>query len=122
MNGILKRRNGKLVAASEELTELVRGCDPQLMSDVEALVRWCDVTLDCGTIERIDAAGIATLISLYGRAREAGHTFNVCNVKAHVAEMLGLVGLDHILVTQDNAMAGGCGAHASRAAMERTAA
>jgi anti-anti-sigma factor len=57
--------------------------------------------LDLQRIDRIDAAGIAALISLYSTARIAGHEFTVCNVPARVAEILALVGLDHILFCQD---------------------
>jgi anti-anti-sigma regulatory factor len=52
-------------------------------------------------VDRIDAAGIAALISLYGCARDAGHGFMVANASTHVREILELVGLDRILLSQN---------------------
>ena len=86
---------------TDHLTELVRGCDQNLMQRVSPLVRQHDVALDLREVERIDAAGIAALISLYGTARDAGHKFTVANASARVAEILALVGLDQILLSQD---------------------
>lgn len=87
------------------MTELVRGCDEDLKRRVTPLVREHNVALDLGGVERIDAAGIAALISLYGSARETGHQFTLANVPARVAEILALVGLDGILMTQSGAAA-----------------
>ena len=83
------------------MTELVRGSDLRLVGHVEPLVRVTDVILNCAGIERIDAAGIAALVSLYGSAQSSGHSFHVCNVKARVREILTLVRLNHILVACD---------------------
>jgi anti-anti-sigma regulatory factor len=52
-------------------------------------------------VERIDAAGIAALISLYSIASEAGHRFSVSNAAPRVAELLTLVGLDGILMSHN---------------------
>jgi anti-anti-sigma factor len=98
MNTIVARTRTAVVVAPEGITELVRGCDSRLVGHVEPLVRAKDVLLNCECIERIDAAGIAALISLYGSAQNTGHSFRVCNVRAHVKEILALVGLDRILV------------------------
>ncbi len=84
-----------------EMTELVRGRDEDLMRRVTPLVRQNDVALDLRGVERIDAAGIAALISLYGEAQETGHRFTVSNASARVAEILALVGLDRILLSQN---------------------
>jgi anti-anti-sigma factor len=89
--------------APDGLTELVRGSEGHVYDCVAPLVRSGDVVLDCSAIERIDAAGIATLISLYGTARDAGNNFAVSNLRAHVAEILALVGLDRVLVAPGNA-------------------
>ncbi|HVV47584.1 MAG TPA: STAS domain-containing protein [Bryobacteraceae bacterium] len=89
--------------APDGLTELVRGCERRIYDCVAPLVRSSDVILDCSAIERIDAAGIATLISLYGTARDAGNNFAVSNLRSHVAEILALVGLDRVLVAPDTA-------------------
>ena len=59
------------------------------------------MTLDMSSVERIDAAGIAALISLYAGARDAGHCFTVVNPSPRVAEILALVGLERILVSQN---------------------
>lgn len=95
--------NSETKIAPDGLTELVRGCERHIYDCVAPLVRSGDVILDCSAIERIDAAGIATLISLYGTARDAGNSFTVSNLRAHVAEILALVGLDRVLVAPDNA-------------------
>lgn len=87
------------------ITELVRGTDQHLVSLFGNVVTRQDVALDLGKIERIDAAGIAALITLYSDALHAGHAFSVCNPSAHVNEILSLVGLAPILISQDAAPA-----------------
>lgn len=89
------------IETPNRMTELVRGNDTLLMAEFESLVREWNVVLDLNAIDRIDAAGIAALISLYGLAHESGHDFKVCNVRARVREMLTLVGLTPILVSHD---------------------
>ena len=111
MSMAVGRTRTAVVAAPEGMTELVRGSDLRLVGHMESLVRAKDVLLNCESIERIDAAGIAALISLYGSAQNTGHSFRVCNVCAHVAEILALVGLDTILMAYNgdsNAPCGGC--------------
>jgi len=90
-------------AANEslEMTELVRGQDQRLLEQVEPLVRESSLVLDLGSVERIDAAGIAALISLYRSACDAGHLFAVKNASVRVSEILTLVGLDRILLSQN---------------------
>jgi|SRR5580693_6024911 anti-anti-sigma factor len=92
-------QNEMKVAAPNGMTELVRGTDHGLVAQLEPLVRQRNVTLDLRAIDRIDAAGIAALISLYGCAHQAGHEFRLCNVPARVAEILAIVGLDRILLS-----------------------
>jgi anti-anti-sigma regulatory factor len=65
------------------------------------VVRRQSVSLDMTSVERIDAAGIAALISLYRIADEAGNSFSVSNAAPHVAELLALVGLDGILLSHN---------------------
>jgi anti-anti-sigma factor len=84
-----------------ELTELVRGYEQLLLERVAPLVRRQNVTLDLSSVQRIDAAGIAALISLYGSARDEGHCFTVTNASPRVAEILSLVGLDRILLSHN---------------------
>ena len=84
-----------------ELTELVRGCERRLIDEMSPLVRRESVSLDLRSVERIDAAGISALISLYRMAHDAGHCFSVANASPRVAEMLALVGLDRILMSHN---------------------
>ena len=86
------------------MREIVRGQEQCLIEIMEPVVRRQSVTLDLNQIQRIDAAGIAALISLYGTAHNAGHEFNIVNASHHVAEILALVGLDRILIAQDSDM------------------
>ena len=88
-------------AGQTKLAELVRGSEQALLAYFSPLVRRQSVTLDMSSIERIDAAGIAALISLYVGAREAGHCFTVVNPSPHIAEILALVGLERILLTRN---------------------
>ena len=81
------------------LSEIVRGTEGRLVEEMAPLVRRQDVLLDVSTVERMDAAGIAALISLYTIGRESGHKFNVMNVAPRVYELLALVGLELILVS-----------------------
>jgi anti-anti-sigma factor len=83
------------------LTELVRGDEQRLVERMTPLVRRRCVSLDLSPVERIDAAGIAALITLYTNACQAGHTFAISNASPRVRELLTLVGLDRILLSQD---------------------
>ena len=89
------------VTLSGNLHELVRGQEQRLLKELEPVVRQHSVTLDMRQIERIDAAGISLLISLYGVAHAAGHEFAFVNASARVEEILQIVGLDRILISQD---------------------
>ncbi len=92
-----------VIEANEQgkLTELVRGQEQGLLQRLAPLVRMQSVTLDLGRVERIDAAGIAALITLYCDSCKAGHAFNVSNPTARVAEMLALVGMDRIFLSHN---------------------
>jgi anti-anti-sigma factor len=83
-----------------DLTELVRGHDQRLLDRVMPLVRRQSLSLDLSPVRRIDAAGISALVSLYSSAREFGHRFTVFNASPRVAEILAIVGLDRILMSQ----------------------
>jgi anti-anti-sigma factor len=98
MNTRLCMTGNAMVMAPCDMTELVRGQEEQFVDRMAPLVRQQSVALDLDRVERIDAAGIAALISLYGAARDAGHAFGVANPSAHVREILSLVGLDRILL------------------------
>jgi len=87
--------------ALPELTELVRGNERQLLERLQPLVRRQNVTFDVENIERIDAAGLAALITLYCDACQAGHRFAIANPSRHVREILVLVGLEALFVSQN---------------------
>jgi len=97
MTSTFDKTNNAILVDSGDLSELVRGHDRDLLDRLAPLVRRQSIALDLTHVERIDAAGIAALISLYGSARDSGHCFTVINVSARVAEILALVGLDRIL-------------------------
>jgi len=78
--------------------DLVRGSEHKFLARLAPLVRRQSVSLDLGAVTRIDAAGVAALVSLYRGAREAGHSFTVCNPSRRVEEVLALFGLDQVLV------------------------
>jgi anti-anti-sigma factor len=101
---IISEGNTTRVVAPGGMTELVRGTDHILVATLAPMVRQQDVALDIAPIHRIDAAGIAALISLYGAAHESGHTFVVCNVAPRIDDILRLVGLEAILVSHDMAL------------------
>jgi anti-anti-sigma factor len=82
------------------LTELVRGCDRRLVDRLTPHVRRQSIAVDFHSVERIDAAGIAALITLYADARQAGHHFSIFNVAPRVVEILAIVGLDRILLSR----------------------
>ena len=82
--------------------QLVRGREQEILEELQPLVERRSVRLDLGSIERIDAAGLAALVSLYCAACKAGHDFVVVNPPRHVARVLNIVGLDRVLVTNDS--------------------
>jgi anti-anti-sigma factor len=92
------------VAVPGNLHELVRGQEQRLLRELEPVVRHQSITLDMRQIERIDAAGISLLISLYGAAHSAGNEFAIVNASARVAEILEIVGLDRILISHEGAV------------------
>jgi anti-anti-sigma regulatory factor len=100
MTSILGNNNALLIAPGD-LHELVRGQEQEFVKRMSTIVRRQSVTLDFAQIERIDAAGIAALISLYACAKNAGHGFAVINATSHVVEVLTVVGLDRILISRN---------------------
>ncbi len=78
--------------------ELVRGSETQLVNELMHRVLAGSVSLDLSAVERIDAAGIAALITLYCSAIQAGHRFSVVAPSAHVRDLLRIVGLESILI------------------------
>jgi anti-anti-sigma factor len=80
--------------------QLVKGREHEILEELQPLVESGSVRLDLSLIGRIDAAGLAALVSLYCAACKAGHKFAVVNPSRHVARVLAIVGLDRILVTK----------------------
>ncbi len=101
MNGILETRMETAMVSPGNIHELVRGQEQSLLKQLEPIVREQSVTLDFRQVERIDAAGIAPLISLYGEAHARGHEFTIVNASHRVSEILALVGLDRILLSHN---------------------
>ena len=82
-----------------EAVELVRGKEEALLEQLNPLVLAQSITLDMRHVQRIDAAGIAALISLYCVSAQSGHSFNLSRATARVEEILLIVGLESILVS-----------------------
>jgi len=101
MTGMICNEADTMLMAAGDMNELVRGQEQRLVERMAPVVRRQSVQLDLGRVERIDAAGIAALICLYGCAREAGHEFTVTNARPRVAGILALVGLDRILLSHN---------------------
>ena len=89
---------GGKMAVIQGPAELVRGTDPVLLDQLLDSVRSQSLAIDLSATDRLDAAGIAALISLYCTAIQSGTTFSVLRPSAHVTHMLRLVGLESILV------------------------
>jgi anti-anti-sigma factor len=98
------------------LTEIVRGSEGCLVDELTPLVRRQNVSLDMCSVERIDAAGIASLISLYRLAEESGYRFSVYNVTPRVYELLALVGLERILVSHNASLTDNSGCRIAQSA------
>jgi len=82
-----------------DTSELVRGQEQEIVAQLSPLVREQNVTLNLRNVRRIDAAGLAALITLYCDACKAGYRFRIANPSHHVAELLTLVRLDILLVS-----------------------
>jgi anti-anti-sigma factor len=98
MNNTHYSNNSELSIFRTEQDELVRGQEQSLVNWLMPAVERQSIALDLSAVERIDAAGIAALISLYARARESGHEFGILHPRPHVAELLSLVGLKPVLM------------------------
>jgi anti-anti-sigma factor len=86
---------------SNRITELVRGNEQQLLQRLQPLVRRQNLTLDLAHVARIDAAGLAALITLYCDACQSGYRFRISNPSPRVREILALVRLDALLQSQN---------------------
>ncbi len=81
------------------IQELVRGNEARLLERLMPMVREHNVALDLRKVARIDAAGLAALITLYCDACKAGYRFTIVNPSHRVREILAIVGLDRLLVS-----------------------
>ena len=86
-----------------KITELVRGQEEQFLEELAPTVVREDVALEFASVERIDAAGLAALITLYTDACKAGRKLTVSRPSRHVREILELVGLVRILIAGSEA-------------------
>jgi anti-anti-sigma factor len=105
MGGTVIDKTAPLVVAAAGIlgvpnqpVELTRGSEQALLARLEPMVRRESVELDLTSVERIDAAGLAALITLYSDACKTGHEFTVTGAARHVHEVLSIVGLDRILI------------------------
>ncbi len=94
MNNLRQNPNTQFVSGTREL---VRGREQEILAELMPLVHSQSVLLDLSLTERIDAAGLAALISLYCEACAAGHEFAVINPPRRIARVLEIVGLDRVL-------------------------
>lgn len=90
-------------AAKGENMELVRGQEQGFLERLVPVVQRQSVLLDLESVERIDAAGLAALITLYCDASKSGHSFSVEHPRRHVRELLSVVGLDRVLLVREDA-------------------
>ncbi len=97
MNCMIANTQETVLMTPCEPHDLVRGQEQCLLERVTPVLKVQNVTLDLQHIARIDAAGIAALISLYRTAQNAGHEFTIIHATQRVAAILALVGLDAIL-------------------------
>ncbi len=95
MNNLRQNSSTQLVSGSRDL---IKGQEQELLEELRPIIRRQSVRLDLSRTERIDAAGLAALVSLYRDARENGHEFAVVNPPRRVARVLAIVGLDRMIV------------------------
>jgi len=76
----------------------VRGTEAQVIRELLPRVKQESIALNLSGVERIDAAGIAALITLYCSSAAAGKDFTIVAPSPHVLELLQIVGLESILV------------------------
>jgi anti-anti-sigma factor len=95
-------RSDSTIQIVSGVRELVKGREQEILEGLQPLVQSRSVRLDLSLMERIDAAGLAALVSLYCAASKAGHDFAVISPPSHVARILAIVGLDRILISTDS--------------------
>jgi anti-anti-sigma factor len=94
-------RTDSTIQFVSRVRQLVRGREQEILEELQPLVESSSVHLNLSPIERIDAAGLAALVSLYCAAGKAGHEFAVVDPSPQVARILTIVGLDRVLLSKD---------------------
>jgi anti-anti-sigma factor len=97
---MINSRADSTIQFVSSVRQLVRGREQEILEELQPLVQTGSVRLNLSSIERIDAAGLAALVSLHCAASAAGHEFTVVNPQRRVARILAIVGLDRILGTK----------------------
>lgn len=87
--------------------KLIRGCESAFVDQLLPRARQQSLRLNLSAVSQIDAAGIAALIALYRACGESGHQLTVVQPSEHVHELLHLVGLEHLLVAENQTCATG---------------
>ncbi len=82
--------------------KLVRGCESAFVDQLLPRARKESLLLNLSAVSQMDAAGIASLIALYRTCNESGHQLTVVRPSEHVHELLHLVGLEHLLLTDNH--------------------
>ncbi|WP_420237302.1 STAS domain-containing protein [Telmatobacter bradus] len=77
---------------------LVRGREQNLLDELLPLVAENDVALSLERVQKIDAAGLGTLITIYRMAHEVGHTFRVVKPSRIVRGIICAVGFESALL------------------------
>ena len=94
-------RFNSTIDVASDVSELVRGQEQKFLEWLRPMVQSQSVRLDLSSVERIDAAGIAALITLYCDARQANREFTILRAKQRVREILALVGVEQLLASQN---------------------
>lgn len=82
--------------------KLIRGCESAFVDQLLPCARKVSLQLDLSAICQIDAAGIAALVALYRASSESGNRLTIVQPSQHVHELLHLLGLEHLLVAEDD--------------------
>jgi anti-anti-sigma factor len=85
---------------------LIRGSESAFVDQLLPRARTESLQLNFAAVSQMDAAGIASLLALYRASSESGHQLTIIEPSEHVHEVLHLVGLEHLLVAENQT----CGA------------
>lgn len=82
--------------------KLIRGCESAFVDQLLPRAQKESLQLNLSAVSQMDAAGIAALVALYRASSESGHQLSVVQPSEHVHELLHLVGLEHLLITEND--------------------